>query len=118
MKAEYGEDFALYSFLGKGLAVHHAGISPEVRTLLEWLTEEGELAALVATTTLAQGVNFPISNVVLSTHFKAMRVGETFIKATSDGAGISLAAAGRCSDTLGLVILHLNKQTTLLWKRM
>ena len=41
VKAEYGEDFALHTLLGKGVAVHHAGISPEVRTLLEWLTEEG-----------------------------------------------------------------------------
>ncbi|MGI6414377.1 MAG: DEAD/DEAH box helicase [Thermoguttaceae bacterium] len=107
VKAEYGEDFALYSFLGKGLAVHHAGISPEVRTLLEWLTEEGELAALVATTTLAQGVNFPISNVVLSTHFKAMRVGETFIKAKlrPDEFWNIAGRAGRLfQDTLGLVI--------------
>ena len=43
---EYGEDFALYHYLEKGVGVHHAGISPEVRTLLEWLTEEGELVAL------------------------------------------------------------------------
>jgi replicative superfamily II helicase len=70
VKAEYGQDFALNDLLGKGLGVHHAGISPEVRSLLEWLTEEGELVALVATTTMAQGVNFPISNVILSTHYK------------------------------------------------
>jgi hypothetical protein len=112
VKAEYGEDFALYTFLGKGLAVHHAGISPEVRTLLEWLTEEGELAALVATTTVAQGVNFPISNVILSTHFKPMRVGEAFIKSKlrPDEFWNIAGRAGRLfQDTLGLVIFASQK---------
>ncbi|GKT09450.1 DEAD/DEAH box helicase [Desulforhabdus sp. TSK] len=107
VKAEYGEDFALYAFLGKGLAVHHAGISPEVRTLLEWLTEEGELAALVATTTVAQGVNFPISSVILSTHFKPIRIGETFIKGKlrPDEFWNIAGRAGRLfQDTLGLVV--------------
>lgn len=107
VKAEYGEDFALHAFLGKGLAVHHAGISPEVRTLLEWLTEEGELVALVATTTVAQGVNFPISNVILSTHFKPIRIGDGFIKGKlrPDEFWNIAGRAGRLfQDTLGLVI--------------
>lgn len=107
VKAEYGEDFALHAFLGKGLGVHHAGISPEVRTLLEWLTEEGELVALVATTTVAQGVNFPISNVILSTHFKPIRIGEAFIKGKlrPDEFWNIAGRAGRLfQDTLGLVI--------------
>lgn len=112
VKAEYGEDFALHTYLGKGLAVHHAGISPEVRTLLEWLTEEGELAALVATTTVAQGVNFPISNVILSTHFKPKRIGETFIKSKlrADEFWNIAGRAGRLfQDTLGLVIFASQK---------
>jgi len=112
VKAEYGEDFALYDYLGKGLAVHHAGISPEVRTLLEWLTEEGELAALVATTTVAQGVNFPISNVILSTHFKPKRIGEAFIKSKlrADEFWNIAGRAGRLfQDTLGLVIFASQK---------
>lgn len=105
--AECGEDFALHALLGKGLGVHHAGISPEVRALLEWLSEEGELAALIATTTLAQGVNFPISNVVLSTHYKPVRVGEAYTKEKlrPDEFWNIAGRAGRLfHDTLGLVI--------------
>jgi len=110
--AEYGEDFALHALLGKGVAVHHAGISPEVRALLEWLTEEGELVALVATTTLAQGVNFPISNVILSTHYKYVRVGEahTKKKLRPDEFWNIAGRAGRLfQDTLGLVIFASQK---------
>ncbi|MBS3986289.1 MAG: DEAD/DEAH box helicase [Selenomonadales bacterium] len=107
VKAEYGADFALCDLLAKGLGVHHAGISPEVRALLEWLTEEGEIVALVATTTLAQGVNFPISNVILSTHLKAMRKSGNYTKEKlrPDEFWNIAGRAGRLfQDTLGLVI--------------
>jgi hypothetical protein len=35
---------------------------------MEWLVERGVLDTLVATTTIAQGVNFPVSGVVLASH--------------------------------------------------
>ena len=105
--AEYGEDFALYAHLEKGVGVHHSGISPEIRALLEWLTEIGELVALVATTTVAQGVNFPISNVILSTHYKPVRIGNSYIKEKlrPDEFWNVAGRAGRLfQDTLGMVI--------------
>lgn len=71
VEAEFGTDFPLASYVRLGLGIHHAGISAEVRYMLEWLTENNDLETLVATSTLAQGVNFPISSVVLATHFKA-----------------------------------------------
>ena len=110
--AECGDDFALYALLAKGVGVHHAGISPEIRTLLEWLTEEGELVALVATSTVAQGVNFPISNVILSTHYKPVRIGESYIKVKlrPDEFWNIAGRAGRLfQDTLGLVIFASQK---------
>ncbi len=110
--AECGEDFVLHALLARGIGVHHSGISPELRALQEWLTEEDELAALVATTTVAQGVNFPISNVILSTHYKPVRVGETFIKEKlRPGEFWNIAGrAGRLfHDTLGLVLFASQK---------
>ncbi len=68
LKLEFGEDFLLNELLSYGIAVHHAGLSDDVRALMEWLFEEGELKFLVATTTIAQGVNFPVSGVVLASH--------------------------------------------------
>ena len=65
---EMGEDFPLASLLKYGVGVHHTGISPDTRTLVEWLAEQGKLKTLVATTTLAQGVNFPVSGVVFASH--------------------------------------------------
>jgi superfamily II DNA/RNA helicase len=65
---EMGTDFPLTTLLEFGIGVHHSGLSEDTRTLVEWLTERGKLRALVATTTIAQGVNFPVSGVVFASH--------------------------------------------------
>ncbi|ELY2678327.1 DEAD/DEAH box helicase [Cronobacter sakazakii] len=68
--AELGAEFPLVDLLAHRIGVHHGGLPEEVRMLMEWLFEKGHLNALAATTTLAQGVNFPVSGVVMaSTHY-------------------------------------------------
>ena len=68
MVAELGQDFPLPELLEYGVGVHHAGLPEDVRMLVEWLTEESILRALVATTTIAQGVNYPVAGVVFASH--------------------------------------------------
>ncbi|MCA9639953.1 MAG: hypothetical protein KC492_04635, partial [Myxococcales bacterium] len=68
LEAEFGDGFALAELLDFGVGVHHSGMSDEAKALVEWLTERGQLDVLVATTTIAQGVNFPVSGVVLASH--------------------------------------------------
>ena len=46
--------------------MHHAGLSDDVRALMEWLAETGSLRMLCATSTIAQGINFPVSSVFSS----------------------------------------------------
>jgi hypothetical protein len=70
---EMGQDFPLAGLLEYGVGVHHAGMSEDTRTLVEWLTENDQLGVLVATTTIAQGVNFPVSGVVFASHQYRMR---------------------------------------------
>lgn len=65
---EMGDDFPLVDLLAHGIGVHHAGLSDDTRALMEWLFENEELDYLVATTTIAQGVNFPVSGVVMASH--------------------------------------------------
>ncbi|HEY5955663.1 MAG TPA: DEAD/DEAH box helicase [Polyangiaceae bacterium] len=67
LSAEVSPQFELIDMLARGVGVHHAGLSDEVRSLVEWLTEEGDIKVLCATTTLAQGINFPVSSVFLAT---------------------------------------------------
>ena len=68
LEDEMGKDFPLTTLLDYGIGVHHAGLSEDTRMLVEWLTEQGMLKVLVATTTIAQGVNFPVAGVVFASH--------------------------------------------------
>ena len=65
---EMGADFPLASLLEYGIGIHHTGLSEDTRTVMEWLIEQSKLHILVATTTIAQGVNFPISGLVFASH--------------------------------------------------
>lgn len=65
---EFGHGFELVPLLKNRIGLHHSGLSDDTRVLMEWLMENGELDTLVATTTIAQGMNFPVTAVVMSSH--------------------------------------------------
>lgn len=67
LATEISPDFELIHMLEHGVGVHHAGLSDETRTLIEWLSEIGKIRVLCATTTLAQGINFPVASIFLAT---------------------------------------------------
>ena len=69
LRTEVSPDFRLIGMLEKGVGVHHAGLSDDVRSLMEWLAESGTLRMLCATSTISQGLNFPVSSVFLSSRF-------------------------------------------------
>ena len=69
LRAEVSSDFKLIHTLNHGVGVHHAGLSDEIRSLMEWLAEAGHLRMLCATSTIAQGIDFPVSSVFLSSRF-------------------------------------------------
>ena len=73
LKTEISPKFQLAEMLDKGVGVHHAGLSDDVRTLMEWLAENGSLRMLCATSTISQGINFPISSIFLSSRFVYQR---------------------------------------------
>ncbi|AKB49304.1 RNA helicase [Methanosarcina barkeri str. Wiesmoor] len=66
IQSEFGDDFPLCDLLEYGIGVHHSGLSDETKWLMEWLFESGHIKILVATTTIAQGVNFPVTAVVMA----------------------------------------------------
>lgn len=65
--AEAGYESTLVKCLKHGVAFHHAGLSHESRWLIEKLIRSKEVKIVCGTTTLAQGVNFPISTVIVET---------------------------------------------------
>ena len=72
LEAEMGQGVPLIEMLKKGVAYHHAGLSPEARYFIERLVEDREIKILCATTTLAQGVNFPLSVAIIENHFRSI----------------------------------------------
>ena len=66
LRTEIGRDYELVELLSHGVGVHHSGLSDETRTLMEWLAETSQLRVLCATSTIAQGLNFPVSSVFLA----------------------------------------------------
>jgi hypothetical protein len=73
LATEISPEFELIGMLDKRVAVHHSGLSDDSRALIEWLAESGELSVLCATTTLAQGIDFPVSSVFLSSRMLPSR---------------------------------------------
>ncbi len=60
----YGKE--MRRFLGFGIGVHHAGLLPKYRLLVEKLAQLGLLKVIAGTDTLGVGVNVPIRTVLFS----------------------------------------------------
>ncbi|KGQ09019.1 putative helicase [Beauveria bassiana D1-5] len=54
----------LIAALGRGIAVHHAGMNRNYRQIVEMLFRKGYLRVVIATGTLALGINMPCKTVV------------------------------------------------------
>lgn len=110
--AEYGAEFSLTALLEKGIGLHHSGLSEETRLLTEWLVERGKVETLVATTTIAQGVNFPVTGVVMAAHqypYGEDMPPEDFWNlagraARADQAGTGIIALAACSDAKATIL--------------
>ncbi|MCL2788569.1 MAG: DUF3516 domain-containing protein, partial [Micrococcales bacterium] len=60
----------LSKMLRAGIGVHHAGMLPKYRRLVERLTQDGLLPLVCGTDTLGVGINVPIKTVVLTSLVK------------------------------------------------
>lgn len=70
MDLSQGAGPKLKSLLLRGIGVHHAGVLPRYRRVVETLFQEKLLAYCVCTETLAAGINLPARSVVLPTILK------------------------------------------------
>lgn len=60
----YGKD--IKRFLRHGIGLHHAGLLPKYRSLVERLAQQGLLKIIAGTDTLGVGVNVPIRSVLFT----------------------------------------------------
>lgn len=68
-----GSGNKLRTFLTRGVGIHHAGLLPRYRRVVETLFQEKLLPICVCTETLAAGINLPARSVVLTTLVKGPR---------------------------------------------
>lgn len=70
--------------LEKGYAIHNSGIIPGQKELIEELFQKKLLKAVIATETLAAGINMPAKTVVISSPYKPCDDGEDVGKLLSE----------------------------------
>lgn len=78
-----GSGNKLRTFLARGIGIHHAGLLPRYRRVVETLFQEKLLPVCVCTETLAAGINLPARSVVLSTLVKGPKDKKRMIDASS-----------------------------------
>lgn len=88
-----------------GIGVHHAGMLPRYRRLVEQLTQAGLLKVVCGTDTLGVGINVPIRTVVFTglSKYDGVRQRHLKVREFMQIAG----RAGRAGfDTAGTVIIQ------------
>ena len=107
MNEEIGCETLYTQLLNKGVAVHHAGLSDESKLLIEHLIRNGYIRYVCATTTIAEGVNFPVSSV----YFDDYRRGSDGYLSSNDFWNIAGRAGRTMVDDFGKIILPFHTKT-------
>jgi superfamily II RNA helicase len=99
----YGKDFQ--KFLRHGVGMHHAGLLPKYRLLVEKLAQQGLLKVISGTDTLGVGVNIPIRTVLFTQlcKFDGEKVG---ILSVRDFHQIAGRAGRKGFDDQGTVVVQ------------
>jgi superfamily II RNA helicase len=94
---------SVIALLKKGIAIHHAGIMPVIREMVELLFEKRYIKLLFATETFAVGINMPTKTVVFTSlnKFSGSKMRDLLPHEYTQMAG---RAGRRGIDTIGHVI--------------
>lgn len=93
-------------YLYEGMSVHHAGMLPSWKMMVEKLFQRGLLKVVFATETLAAGINMPARSTVISSIYKRADEGHRELHA-SEFLQMSGRAGRRGMDEVGhVVVLH------------
>jgi len=101
---EVGRQTTLSRVIEKGIVTHHSGMSDETKLLVEHLIREKQIKFVCATTTIAEGVNFPVSTVF----FDDYRKGRDRKLDSNDFWNIAGRAGRTLVDNYGKIILPFN----------
>lgn len=109
IEEDIGTDaYLITKALSKGIVIHHAGLSDEVRILVEYLIQHKEkpISHIFATPTLVEGVNFPISTI----YFATLKKGRKAWLTPHDFWNIVGRAGRTLVDNVGKVIFPITSE--------
>ncbi|HEU0130115.1 MAG TPA: DEAD/DEAH box helicase [Mycobacteriales bacterium] len=108
LAARLGSDHPLVACVRKGIGYHHAGLPVEVQEAVEDAIRDERLRAVVATSTLTDGVNLPVRTVVIATtSYDGQDPGQRMTPAQLLNAVGRAGRAGKESE--GWIVLSLPK---------
>ena len=105
-----GQSHPLIEPLRRGVGFHHSALPDDIQAELEDGIRGGQLRYLVATTTLVEGINFPVRSVLIGE--RGYRSGDDYVT-TLDASRLlnAIGRAGRaCRETEGWIVLALDEQ--------
>lgn len=99
----------IFPLLKRGIGVHHSGLLPILKEVIELLFQEGLLKVLFATETFAIGLNMPAKTVVFT---DVRKFDGKEMRWVSGGEYIQMSgrAGRRGLDDRGIVIMMINEQ--------
>jgi len=106
---EVGRQTLLSRVIEKGIVTHHSGMSDETKLLVEHLIREKRVQFVCASTTIAEGVNFPVSTVF----FDDYRKGRDSKLNSNDFWNIAGRAGRTLVDNYGKIILPFNSDVNI-----
>ncbi|KAE8812378.1 Superkiller viralicidic activity 2-like 2 [Hordeum vulgare] len=95
--------------LKRGIAVHHSGLLPLIKELVELLFQEGLVKALFATETFAMGLNMPAKTVVFTSVKKWDGDSNRYI-ASGEYIQMSGRAGRRGMDARGICVIMIDEK--------
>lgn len=107
LEEEIGSSTLFSELLSKRITVHHAGLSDETKLLIEHLIRTKQVQYVCATTTVAEGVNFPVSSVYFDSYYRGQAKEENILS-SNDFWNIAGRAGRTMVDDFGKIILPFN----------
>jgi Helicase conserved C-terminal domain len=110
VEARLGAQHPLRKVLQNGVAYHHSSLPSEIRVAIEDAIVNGYIKYIVATTTMAEGVNLPVRSVVIASQGSHSSGGYTEYIIGSKLVNV-IGRAGRATkETEGIVVLALQSR--------
>lgn len=104
----YGKD--IHKYLKHGVGLHHAGLLPKYRLMVEKLAQKGLLKVICGTDTLGVGVNVPIRTVLFTQLYK-FDGAQSALLSVRDFRQIAGRAGRKGFDDVGYVVAQAPEHT-------